>query len=113
MLSGLGQQGVITIRVLGRGGVVGEGRSEVVSSDLSDTIVPSRDFEARGSISRRPSVAKNRANPLAASIRAFRLGRTGVRIGEPLMDFEGAPSGLANHRGARPWMVARPPAADA
>lgn len=100
MLSYLNQQGVITILVLGQHGVVSEGRSEVDSSQPSDTIVEFRDFEAQGSIHNGLSIAKSRANPLAASIREFRLEPTGVKIGESSMDFERVLSRLPNYRGA-------------
>ena len=113
MLSYLNQQGVITILVLGQQGAVSEGRSEVDSSHLSDTIVQVRDCEARGSIHKGLSIAKSRANPLAASIREFRLERTGVKIGESLLDFERVLSRMPNYRGATPLIVAGRPAADA
>jgi circadian clock protein KaiC len=59
------------------------------------------------------SVAKSRTTPHEASIREFRLGPTGVKIGEPLKDFEGVLSGLPNYRGATPLMAAEPAAAEA
>lgn len=113
MLSYLNQQGVITVLILGQHGIVGEVRSEVDLSYLSDTIVLFRYFESRGSVYKALSVAKSRTTPHEASIREFRLGPTGVKIGEPLKDFEGVLSGLPNYRGATPLMAAEPAAAEA
>ncbi|MDI6623199.1 MAG: gas vesicle protein GvpD [Brevundimonas sp.] len=113
MLSYLNQQGVITVLILGQHGIVGEVRSEVDLSYLSDTIVLFRYFEARGSVYKALSVAKSRTNPHESSIREFLLGPTGVKIGEPLEDFEGVLSGLPNYRGKTPLMAAEPAAADA
>ena len=113
MLSYLNQQGVITMLILGQHGIVGEVRSEVDLSYLSDTIVLFRYFEARGSVYKALSVAKSRTNPHESSIREFRLGPAGVKIGEPLADFEGVLSGLPNYRGTTPLMAAEPAVADA
>ena len=112
MLSYLNQQGVITMLILGQHGIVGDVRSEIDLSYLSDTIVLFRYFESRGTVLKAISVAKSRTTEHQASIREFRLARVGVQIGEPLKDFEGVLTGLPNYRGATPMMAAEPAAAE-
>ncbi|WP_242566257.1 ATPase domain-containing protein [Phenylobacterium aquaticum] len=104
MLSYLNQQGVITVLILGQHGIVGEIRSEVDLSYLSDTIVLFRYFEAQGSMLKAISVAKSRTTAHEASIREFRLASGGIIIGEPLKDFEGVMSGLPTYSGATPLL---------
>jgi circadian clock protein KaiC len=113
MLSYLNQQGVITILILGQHGIIGDVRSDVDLSYLSDTIVLFRYFEAHGEMLKAVSVAKSRTTPHEGSIREFRLGSTGIQIGDPLKDFEGVLSGLPTYRGATPLLSAESAASDA
>ena len=110
MLSYLNQQGVITVLILGQHGIVGEVRSEIDLSYLSDTIVLFRYFESRGHILKAVSVAKSRTTEHQSSVREFRLAQGGVQIGDPLKDFEGVLTGLPNYRGSTPLMTADPAA---
>jgi circadian clock protein KaiC len=110
MLSYLNHQGVITMLILGQHGIVGDVRSEIDLSYLSDTIVLFRYFESRGNVLKAISVAKSRTTAHEASIREFRLTREGVQIGDPLKDFEGVLTGLPNYRGSTPLMSAEPAA---
>jgi circadian clock protein KaiC len=104
MLSYLNQQGINTILVLGQHGLIGEVRSDIDLSYLSDTILLFRYFEARGNMLKALSVAKSRTTSHQTSIREFRLGRLGIEIGNPLRDFEGVLSGLPAYRGATPLL---------
>ena len=106
MLSYLNQQGVITLLVLGQHGIIGDVRTDVDLSYLSDAIVLFRYFEAHGEMLKAVSVAKSRTTPHEATIREFRLGPTGVTIGDPLKDFEGVLSGLPTYRGSTPLLPA-------
>jgi circadian clock protein KaiC len=110
MLSYLNQQGVITVLILGQHGIVGEVRSDVDLSYLSDTIVLFRYFEAQGEMLKAISVAKSRTTAHQSSIREFLLGRSGIQIGNPLKDFEGVLTGLPAYRGTTPLMIAEPAA---
>jgi circadian clock protein KaiC len=112
LLSYLNQQGVITMLVLGQHGVVGDIRSEIDLSYLSDSILMFRYFEAHGGMFKAVSVAKSRTTAHEATIREFRLGSNGIEVGEPLRDFEGVLSGLPTYRGATPLMSADPSAAE-
>ncbi len=101
LLSFLNQQGVITLLVLGQHGVVGEVRSDVDLSYLSDAIVLFRYFEARGQLLKAVSVVKSRTSEHELSIREFRLGSDGVQVGPALDDFEGVLTGIPAYRGNR------------
>lgn len=113
MLSYLNQQGVITILILGQHGMIGDVRSDVDLSYLSDTIMLFRYFEAQGEMRKAVSVAKSRTTAHEPSIREFRLGRSGITIGEPLKDFEGVLTGLPSYRGSTPLLNAEPSASQA
>jgi circadian clock protein KaiC len=112
MLSYLNQQGVITLLILGQHGIIGDVRSEVDLSYLSDTIILYRYFEAQGNMLKAMSVAKSRTTAHEASIREFRLGEGGLQIGEPLKDFEGVLTGLPTYRGSTPLLSADPAAGE-
>ncbi|MEG3179410.1 ATPase domain-containing protein [Sphingomonas sp. LT1P40] len=112
MLSYLNQQGVITLLILGQHGIIGDVRSEIDLSYLSDTIVLFRYFEAKGDMLKAVSVVKSRMTAHQTSIREFRLSREGVEIGEPLRDFEGVLTGLPTYRGVTPLLSADPAADD-
>jgi circadian clock protein KaiC len=104
LLSFLNQQGVVTLLVLGQHGIIGDVRSDLDLSYLSDAIVLFRFFEARGSLLKAVSVVKSRTNRHELSIREFRLGRRGVEVGPALTDFEGVLSGVPTYRGGIPLL---------
>jgi len=104
LLSYLNQQGVITMLVLGQHGIIGDVRSDVDLSYLSDGIVLFRYFEARGNVLKAVTIAKSRVTAHETGIREFRLGPSGVQVGEPLEDFEGVLGGLPAYRGRTPLM---------
>ena len=99
LLSYLNQQGVITLLVLGQHGIVGEVRTDVDLSYLSDAILFFRFFEAAGEIRTALSVVKTRVNAHERTIRELKLGYGGLRVGEPLSDFEGVLTGLPSYHG--------------
>ena len=106
MLSYLNQQGVTTMLVLGQHGLVGEIRSDIDLSYLSDAILLFRFFEVRGDIATAISVVKSRASHHPRSIHEFRLSpNQGLQVGEPLQDFEGIMSGLPTYRGRTPMLA--------
>jgi circadian clock protein KaiC len=105
LLTYLNQRGVVTILILGEHGVLGEIRSDVDLSYLSDAIVLFRFFEARGSLLKAVSAIKSRTSEHELTIREFRLGKTGVQVGEALTDFEGVMSGVASYKGTMPLLA--------
>jgi circadian clock protein KaiC len=99
LLMYLNQRGILTLQVLGQHGLVGDMRSDIDLSYLSDTIVLFRFFESRGELLKAISVVKSRTNPHERTIREFTLSSRGLVVGEALTDFEGVMSGLPNYRG--------------
>jgi circadian clock protein KaiC len=104
LLSYLNLRGVTTMLVLGQHGVIGEMRSDVDLSYLSDTTVLLRFFEAHGRMRRAISVVKSRNTAHALTIHEMLLSRDGVHIGDALEGFEGVLSGLPTYRGATAMM---------
>ena len=108
ILSYLNQQGVKTFLVLGQHGLVGDMRSDMDLSYLSDTIVLFRFFEAQGSVRSAISVVKSRTTEHERFIRELRLSSDGVQVGEALSDFEGVLSGLPAYKGSVRMLEAAP-----
>ena len=104
LLTYLNQRGVITILILALHGVLGDVRSDVDLSYLSDGIVLFRFFEARGNVLKAVSVVKSRTTDHETTIREFRLGARGVEVGHALTDFEGVLTGVASYKGALPLL---------
>ena len=111
LLSYLNQQGVTTVLVLGQHGMIGEVRSDVDLSYLSDSTVLLRFFESNGRLRRAITVIKSRAAQHAQTIHELQLAHDGVRIGSPLEGFEGVLTGLPSYRGTTPMMAILPHAA--
>ena len=111
MLSYLNQQGVTTLLVLGQHGVIGEVRTDIDLSYLSDCILLFRFFEAKGEVRTALSVVKSRVNAHERTIREMRLvGAAGIQVGEASTDFEGVLTGLPSYRGKVAMLTAtRPP----
>ena len=104
LLSYLNQQGVTTVLVLGQHGLIGEVRTDVDLSYLSDTTVLMRFFESNGRLRRALTVIKSRTAAHALTIHELQLGADGIRIGEPLEGFEGVLTGLPSYRGSTAMM---------
>lgn len=110
ILNYLNQLGIVTLLVLGQHGLLGEVRSDVDLSYLSDAILLFRFFEARGEILTAVSVVKSRTSAHERTIREFRLGASGVRLGEALTDFQGLMSGVQSYNGTIAMLPAAPDA---
>jgi circadian clock protein KaiC len=104
LLTYLNQRGVVTILILGQHGILGEIRTDVDLSYLSDAILLFRFFEARGSLLKAVSVIKSRTSEHELTIREFRLGKNGVQVGQALTDFEGVMTGVASYKGTFPLL---------
>ena len=105
LLSYLNQQGVTTVLVLGQHGLIGEVRTDVDLSYLSDTTVLMRFFESQGRLRRALTVIKSRTATHALSIHELQLTNEGIRIGDALEGFEGVLTGLPSYRGSTAMMV--------
>ena len=100
LLTYLNQRGVITLMILGQHGLIGDVKSHVDLSYLSDTVVLMRFFEVAGEVRKAISVLKTRTSDHERYIREFSLGRSGVHIGPPLAAFEGVLTGVPKWRGS-------------
>lgn len=106
LLTYLNQQGVVTLLILGQHGFIGEVRSDVDLSYLSDSILLFRFFEAAGSVRTAISVVKSRTSEHEKTIREIRLTTNGIEVGEALSDFQGVMSGLPSYEGKIPMLGA-------
>lgn len=95
LLSYLNNCGVVTILVLAQYGILGQSMVTPVDvSYLSDTIVLLRYFEHRGEVCQAISVVKKRSGTHERSIRQLVFEAGGIRVGEPLRNFQGILSGI-------------------
>jgi circadian clock protein KaiC len=94
LLSYLRQVGVSTLLVVGQHGLTGPMESPVDVSYLADTVLLLRYFEFRGAVRQAISVMKKRGGPHERTIRELGLSSAGIRVGEPLHDFQGVLSGV-------------------
>lgn len=99
LLSYLNQKGATTLLVLGQHGVIGDVRSDIDLSYLSDGILLFRYFEAKGEVRTALSAVKSRVNAHERTIRELKLSPTGLQVGEALADFQGVLSGLPSYGG--------------
>jgi circadian clock protein KaiC len=99
LLNYLNQSGITTMLILGQHGLVGDMRTDVDLSYLSDTILLFRFFEAKAEVRTAISVIKSRTSSHERSIREFRLSSDGLEVGEALRNFEGVLSGLPSYKG--------------
>ena len=100
LLSYLNQAGVLSILVLGQHGLLGQMKSPIDVSYLSDTVLVLRYFEFESAVLRAISVVKKRTSEHERTIREFRLGPQGLVIGPPLKGFRGVFTGTPEYTGA-------------
>jgi circadian clock protein KaiC len=101
LLSYLAQRGVMTILVLAQHGLMGRMESQVDISYLSDSVLLLRYFEAAGHIRLALSVVKKRTGPHERTIREMVIAPDrGVRVGPPLVEFQGILTGVPMFHGA-------------
>jgi circadian clock protein KaiC len=105
LLSYLAQHGVITLLLLGQHGLIGDIRSDLDLSYLSDGILAFRFFETKGTILSAITVVKSRTNDHERTIRELRLSQDhGLQVGPAIRDFEGILTGLPTYRGDAPML---------
>ena len=106
LLTYLGQKGVVSLLILGLHGVMGDIRSDVDLSYLSDTVVQLRYFEAEGEVRQAISVIKTRTAQHERTIREFQIGESGLLVGEPLRQFQGVLTGVPTFSGEAKTLMA-------
>lgn len=102
----LNQQGVLTIAVLAQHGFFANTEAPVDVSYLADTVVTLRFFEIAGEVRQALSVLKKRSGRHEKTIRELRIEEgKGLRVGEPLTDFQGTLGGTPVFQGTSDQMM--------
>jgi circadian clock protein KaiC len=100
LLSYLAQHGVVSLLILGQHGVMGDIRADIDLSYLADTVMQLRFFEAEGEVRQAISVIKTRTTRHERTIREFMIDAGGLKVGDPLRDFQGVLTGVPTFRGS-------------
>jgi circadian clock protein KaiC len=104
----LNQLGVVTIFTLAQHGLVAALDAPVDLSYLADTVLSLRFFEAGGAMKKAIAVMKKRSGRHEQTIREFALQTgKGIRIGEPLTDFQGILTGTPVFHGGQEQIMRR------
>ncbi|HSN28005.1 MAG TPA: ATPase domain-containing protein, partial [Kofleriaceae bacterium] len=105
LLAYLNQMQVATLLVMTQLGLVGQGvASPIDLSYLADAVLLLRYFEVRGEIRQAISMVKRRTGPHERTIRELKIDGTGLRVGEPLTEFQGIMSGQLVYTGQAPML---------
>jgi circadian clock protein KaiC len=94
LLQFLNRQGASTFLTVAQHGLVGNMRAPVDVTYLADTVILLRYFEARGRVRRAISVIKKRTSAHEDTIREYRIGPSGIKLGQPLTNFQGVLRGV-------------------
>jgi circadian clock protein KaiC len=101
LLQFLNRKGVSTFLTVAQHGLVGDMKSPVDVTYLADTVILLRYFEAAGRVRRAISVIKKRTSAHEDTIREYRIGGEGIRLGGPLENFQGVLRGVPQLIGDR------------
>jgi len=107
LLTYLGQRGVTSILVMAQAGLIGNMAAPVDASYLADTVLLMRYFETAGEVRQAISVVKRRGGVHERTIREYRFGPDGIRIGEPLTQFHGVLTGVPSFLGGQARLLDR------
>ncbi|HEX6783168.1 MAG TPA: ATPase domain-containing protein [Sphingomicrobium sp.] len=94
LLQYLNRQGASTFLTVAQHGLVGDMKTPVDVTYLADTVILLRYFEAWGRVRRAISVVKKRTGYHEDTIREYRIDKSGITLGEPLMNFQGVLRGV-------------------
>lgn len=93
LLSYLAEKGVATLLTVAQQGFAGASDGPINISYVADTVVLFRYFEVAGAVKQAISVVKKRTGFHEHTIRELELGAGGVRVGQPLTQFQGVLTG--------------------
>jgi circadian clock protein KaiC len=110
LLQYLNRRGASTFLTVAQHGLVGDMKAPVDVTYLADTVILLRYFEARGRVRRAVSVIKKRTSAHEDTIREYRIGATGITVGEPLTAFQGVLRGVPELVGDEPQLLEAPAA---
>ncbi|APL96541.1 circadian clock protein KaiC (plasmid) [Sphingobium indicum B90A] len=105
LLQYLNRQGATTFLTVAQHGLVGDMKTPVDVTYLADTVILLRYFEALGRVRRAMSIIKKRTGSHEDTIREFRIGSYGIRLGEPLIGFQGVLRGVPHFVGGAPALL--------
>ena len=94
LLQFLNRRGATTFLTVAQHGLVGDMKAPVDVTYLADTVVLLRYFEAAGRVRRAISVIKKRTSAHEDTIREYRIGGSGISLGDPLTGFQGVLRGV-------------------
>jgi circadian clock protein KaiC len=96
----LNRQGVNTFLTVAQHGLVGDMKAPLDVTYLADTVILLRYFEASGKVRRAVSIIKKRTGRHEETIREFHINESGLRLGEPLDQFQGILRGVPTFVGS-------------
>jgi circadian clock protein KaiC len=99
LLSFLGGHGVVTLLTVAQSGIVGTMHTPADLTYLADTVILLRYFEHEGRIRKAISIIKKRAGRHEETIRELRMEDAGIRVGQPLREFQGVLTGVPLYKG--------------
>ena len=102
LLSYLAQRGTTTLLTLAQHGMFAStAGSQAEVSYLADSLLVLRFFESMGEVRKAISILKKRSGPHELTIREFQVTNRGIRVGEPLREFQGVLTGVPDYIGQR------------
>lgn len=105
LLTYLGDRGVLTLIVIAQHGLLGSGvQAPIDLSYLADTVLLLRYFEHLGRVRKSIAAVKTRGGGHEDLIRELQITSSGLRLGEPLADFQGILTGTPTFYGAAPLL---------
>ncbi len=106
LLTYLNQKGVVTILVMAQNGLMGAAmQSPIDLSYLADNVILLRYFEARGRVRKALSIVKKRAGMHEDTIRELSFVAGSVRVGQPLVQFQGVMTGVPQFIGNSEMLI--------
>lgn len=99
LLALLSRYGVVTVMTVAQHGIVGQMSTPIDLTYLADTVMLLRYFEQDGRIRKAISVVKKRVGRHEDTIRELKLDHTGIRVGQPLVNFHGVLTGVPTFQG--------------
>ena len=112
LFSYLGQRGVTSLLTLAQHAPFTESSVVADLSYLADSIILLRYFEAFGEVRQAISIIKRRSGAHEKTIREYRIRVGGLRVGDPLHEFQGVLSGTPEYIGQAGPLLGRASAGD-
>ncbi|OLP61940.1 circadian clock protein KaiC [Xaviernesmea oryzae] len=105
LLQYLNRQGVNTFLTVAQHGLVGDMKSPLDLTYLSDSVILLRYFEAMGEVRRAVSVVKKRTGQHETTIREYDISPSGLSLGKPLSQFQGVLRGVPQLVGSQDGLL--------